>query len=218
MDLAIFWKGVLLGLGAAAPIGPVNVEIARRSVHAGWRAGMLVGGGASTVDVVYAALAALGLRMVSENVALTRVMAVAGAAFLAYLGAMSLLAARKSLLAEERQPQPAEGGGGDGAVPAEAPRRHYVTGVLMNCLNPMILVFWFLTPNLIVQSRPEAVPWACLGVAGGTMAWVAFFATLMAFAGTFSKRITERVADIAGGLMLLGFAIWSIWRVFVRPL
>ena len=31
--IGIFLKGVILGLGAAVPIGPVNVEIARRTLR-----------------------------------------------------------------------------------------------------------------------------------------------------------------------------------------
>ena len=33
-------NGVLIGLGAAVPIGPVNVEIARRTLRSGWAAGV----------------------------------------------------------------------------------------------------------------------------------------------------------------------------------
>ena len=56
MDLGLFARGVIFGLGAAVPIGPVNVEIARRTLRAGFRSGFFLGCGAVTIDVTYAIL------------------------------------------------------------------------------------------------------------------------------------------------------------------
>src|SRR5688572_28080260 len=77
--IALLWKGILLGLGAAAPIGPVNVEIARRSLRHGFRGGFLLGLGAVTVDVAYAVLASLGFRFVHDNPAVIFTLSLAGA-------------------------------------------------------------------------------------------------------------------------------------------
>ncbi|MGA2501211.1 MAG: LysE family transporter [Tepidisphaeraceae bacterium] len=61
---AAIGKGIILGLGAAAPIGPVNVEIARRTLRGGFPAGFFLGLGAVTVDVSYAILVSLSIRPV----------------------------------------------------------------------------------------------------------------------------------------------------------
>src|SRR5438067_13866243 len=84
--IGIFLKAVILGLGAAAPIGPVNVEIARRTLRGGFRAGFALGCGAVTVDVTYAVLASFSLRPVLSRPWLLNVIGIAGAALLAYLG------------------------------------------------------------------------------------------------------------------------------------
>ena len=39
VSLGLIAKGIALGLGAAVPIGPVNVQIARRTLRGGFGAG-----------------------------------------------------------------------------------------------------------------------------------------------------------------------------------
>ena len=47
MLFATLSRGILLGWGVAVPLGPVNVEIARRTLRGGFRAGFFLGMGAS---------------------------------------------------------------------------------------------------------------------------------------------------------------------------
>src|SRR5438309_11909723 len=86
-------NGVLFGLGAAVPIGPVNVEIARRSLRGGFWAGFALGCGAVSVDVTYAVLSSLSVRELAHHSKLMWPLTVAGAAFLLWLSFLSLRAA-----------------------------------------------------------------------------------------------------------------------------
>lgn len=204
MDAHPLLKGILLGLAAAAPIGPVNVEIARRAIRLGFRAGAALGAGAMTVDVAYLTLVALGFRFAANQPRLLQALGVAGGLLLVYLGIMCLRSARQSRLA-------------DAEKPIDHPSRHYLTGLLITALNPMTLAFWFLvTPGQTAGSK--AVLPLGLGVLIGTLGWALFFSALMTLAGSINKRRTEVLADIAGGLMLIGFGVYAIWRVFARPL
>src|SRR5215218_6063145 len=100
MDGGLFIRGILFGIGAAAPIGPVNVEIARRALRHGFAAGFALGCGAVTVDVTYAILASLSVtRLLQSDQASRRwfywPMTVAACGLLAFLGIMSLRGARE---------------------------------------------------------------------------------------------------------------------------
>lgn len=203
--LGMIWKGILLGLGAAAPIGPVNVEIARRSLRHGFWAGFLLGCGAVTVDVTYAVLVSVGVRPVLKNRTIAVAMGIGGAAVLVYLGVMCLIGAvreyKKPFLAEEKP----HGG------------RHYIEGLMMTAVNPMTLVFWLTIAGVagtLSNNPAQDLPWICLGVFTGAFSWVCFFTSLMTFAGRAAKRTTALVADLAGGVMLLGFAALAIGRVW----
>src|SRR5437764_198584 len=98
MDFGMLFRGCLLGIGAAAPIGPVNVEIARRTLRRGFRAGFALGCGAVTVDVGYAicvSLAGVGMRNLQMPPLASAALGLAGGALLAYLGISCLRHASK---------------------------------------------------------------------------------------------------------------------------
>lgn len=225
VTFALVIKGIILGLGAAVPIGPVNVEIARRTLKRGWGHGVGVGGGASSVDVIYAIVASLGWAPLIGNPTLVYILGTAGVVFLLYLAAMCFRGVIQSL-----RPAPALEGNGDNpapAVPAEIAGNDsgvissYLTGLFMNFLNPMILAFWFvvlpaLAAKLTEDPRRE-LPWMCLGVFLGTMGWVLSFSSVVAVLGRFKRGLWVTLTDAVGGVVLLGFALAAAVRL-VRPL
>src|SRR5690348_2386310 len=128
----------MLGIGAAAPIGPVNVEIARRALLRGFAAGFALGCGAVTIDVTYAVLSTFAFRAVLDYPRVLRFATIAGLVLLLYLGAGCLWAVvqhlRKDPLTRESEEKlPLTG----------SPAWAYGTGLLMTLLNPMTLLFWF---------------------------------------------------------------------------
>ena len=204
--MLMLWKGILLGLGAAVPIGPVNVEIARRALRHGFRGGFFVGCGAVTVDMGYAVLASLSVRPFLDRPRVLATLGMAGALLLAYLGMGCLISA--SRFGPNRLQE---------GSPIAKAHRGYVTGLLMTSLNPMTLAFWFVVvPGVAGQlsSNPgRDLPLICGGVFLGAFSWVCFFSLLM----SSMRRATGgmrgmRIADAAGGLMLLGFAAYAAYH------
>lgn len=201
----LFLKGVLLGLGAAVPIGPVNVQIARLALREGFVAGFALGCGAVTVDVFYAVLTSVGVEWLTRMPALEWALRAGGIALLTYLGLTCL---RGERLAWRSDPV--------GAPAAQVPRagrgvgRAYGTGLLMTLLNPMTLAFWFVAVPAIAGPITDGVagnlPVICSGVFVGTVCWVVFFAGTLAAAGRFRRNWWLAAADAAGGAALLVFA------------
>src|SRR5205085_11261811 len=85
--------GIMYGLGAAMPIGPVNVEIGRRTLRGGFRAGAALGCGAVTVDVAYALLYSVGVSRLTQYPPIYWTLSTAGVIVLAALGIRSLYSA-----------------------------------------------------------------------------------------------------------------------------
>ena len=83
----LFFRGFLIGISIAAPVGPIGVLCIRRTLAEGKLKGFLSGMGAASADMVYGAVAAFGLTIVTdlldENVFWLRI---AGGCFLLYLG------------------------------------------------------------------------------------------------------------------------------------
>ena len=205
---AIILKGLALGLGAAVPIGPVNVEIARRVLRNGFRNGFALGCGAVSIDVSYAVLSSLGLRPVLNRPALLWPLTIGGIGLLAVLGFLSLRSAASAIRADPLQEPPR----------ARSVHGAYLTGLLMTLLNPMTLAFWFVavpgTVGSITSDPARDLPVICIGVFVGTIAWVIFFCSLLGVLGRWRRPWWLAVADAVGGWMLLGFAAAGSWHVY----
>ena len=202
-------KGVALGLGAAVPIGPVNVQIARRALREGFWQAFALGCGAVTADVVYAVLTSLGVRRVFEMPAVEWTVRVGGILLLSYL---ALLCLRSEREAWRTDPIAGAGGrsGADSRQPRGSLRAAYVTGLAMTLFNPMTLAFWFVAVPALVGSVADDVaqelPLVGAGVFIGTVAWVVTFSAGLALAGRYRRNWWLAAADAAGGFALLVFA------------
>jgi L-lysine exporter family protein LysE/ArgO len=214
--LLLLINGVLLGLGAAAPIGPINVEIARRTLRFGRSAGFLLGCGAVTVDVAYAIVTSVTFLPVQRYPRVMAALSIAAAIFLTYLAYRCLRSALggHGTNGEEQQASSPTGG------PSKA--EHYATGLLLTALNPMTLGFWFVAvpgavANLTAGSRTD-LPLVCAGVFLGAFSWVCFFTWLVGHLKRFGGQRWLGWIDLAGGVMLLAFAVRVIWRLAASTL
>ena len=64
--LEVFIKGLIVGIGASIPLGPVGVLCIQKTISKGRFAGFFTGLGASISDTFYSALSLLGLFMVDS--------------------------------------------------------------------------------------------------------------------------------------------------------
>ncbi len=211
MRTILLLNGIAFGLGAAVPIGPINVEIARRSLRGGFLAGAALGAGAVTVDVGYTILYALGVARFTDHPMVYWPLAICGVGLLALMGLMSLRGARVA--------------GRDHLLdPSDRPSIHggYLTGVLMTATNPMTLAFWFTVLPAVVgrmTDRPrQDLPIICMGVFLGAFGWALAFSGLLSWAGRFRKPWWLTAADEVGGVMLLGLAGVALLRALHGPL
>jgi len=87
----IFFKGILVGLLMAVPVGPVGILCIERALLKGRRSGFLSGLGAATADGLYAAVGAFGLTIISSFITQhDLIIRLVGGAFILYLGLNSL--------------------------------------------------------------------------------------------------------------------------------
>ena len=229
-------KGVLIGLGAAVPIGPVNVEMARRTLRGGFLAGAALGVGAVSVDVAYATMTSLSVGRFLDRPAVAVPLAVGSVLLLGWLGLSCLRAAWGGTTA-------GQAGGttvGDGSAwpsgpplnkeaetrptlddqpfdpVAPSPARAYATGLVMTLVNPMTLAFWFtVLPSVAGPIPAKQLLWVAFGVFVGTISWVVAFSGTLSVLGKFRRDVWMRVTDTAGGVTLIAFAaaafLRSIW-------
>lgn len=64
--LALFLKGLIIGFAIAAPVGPIGVLCIQRSLHDGFKVGLMTGLGAALADGTYGLIAGFGLTAISS--------------------------------------------------------------------------------------------------------------------------------------------------------
>ncbi len=90
--LLLFFRGFLIGISIAAPVGPIGVLCIRRTLAEGKLKGFLSGMGAASADMVYGAVAAFGLTMITDLLVENKFwFQLIGGCFLLYLGIKTFL-------------------------------------------------------------------------------------------------------------------------------
>jgi threonine/homoserine/homoserine lactone efflux protein len=94
MEAVFFLKGLIIGFVIAAPVGPIGVLCARRTLMHGRRAGFFSGMGAATADAIYGFVAAFGLTLISDFLVGHQFsLRLVGGSLLCFLGVKSFAAA-----------------------------------------------------------------------------------------------------------------------------
>jgi threonine/homoserine/homoserine lactone efflux protein len=200
----------LMGLAAAAPVGPVNMLAIRRGMIGGWRHTLACGIGSVIGDLILFSLVLLGghyLLSDLSNPTLQTVLAAIGVIVLLPLGIYFLVRTVKEPL---RVHASAHQRRDDGAVPA-----HLVAdvadGTALTIFNSLTVAYWFgVTSNWLPFAHsvlgPSAPVWGILMAAAGMMTWFTALIVVVRFIPHRIGPIFFRLVNAALGLILLGFA------------
>ena len=197
-NLSLLLRGFLIGISIAAPVGPIGVLCIRRTLSDGKLMGFLSGMGAASADMVYGAVAAFGLTVVSNllvgNVFWLRLI---GGGFLLYLGVKTFLEKPADHAA-----QTAPKSGYFGA---------YLSTFFLTITNPMtILSFAAIFAGTMLVQKTNSPIFIVLGVFLGSAAW---WLTLSLGIGWMRDRLTS--AHMAwinriSGIIVAGFGIVAL--------
>lgn len=193
-----FWQAVLVGLGIAAPVGPIGLLTIRRTLEGGMTAGLATGLGAACADALYGALGAWGVQAaVAWLVGLRGPLALGGGALLLWMAWQTW----RAPLATGAAPQPS---GGDLL-------RHFAGTFALTLSNPAtILSFVAVFGALAGAGGAPASPGVMvMGVWLGSALW---WLALSAGVGRLRHALDDgwrRRINAASALLLAGFALWQ---------
>lgn len=209
---SLFGTGVIIGFAIAAPVGPVGVLCAQRTITRGPVAGLISGFGAAIADSIFGMIAAFGLSIVAEWIFEHQVwVRLIGGIFLLVLGIRILT---------KRQPQAAASAPSNGKVVG-----HFVSTFVLTITNPITILSFagiFAAFGVIERIATLAQGWVLVaGVLVGSSLWWLLIALT---AGLFRRWISHegmRYVSIASALIMLAFGVYalgSIVPVFVTLL
>src|SRR3990167_1452244 len=194
--------GVLLGMGAAIPIGPVNLEIIRRNLRFGTPYGVTTGLGACTADLTYLVLLCLGALFLLQYPDVLRATGMIGSLILAWFG-ISALRSKPIDIKEKNSPP--------------SLIRYTIEGYLITLINPYTILFCASISSQIsitAAMNEDAVLFAGSGVMIGSIGWVIFLNTLLHFTRSRLTATAIKWLNYIGGIILLSFAITGFLHAY----
>ncbi len=197
--------GFISGLLLSIPVGPVNLTIMNEGARRGFVWALLIGLGASVMEVIYCAIAFTGFSSFFQNRGIKATMEVFSFVFLLFLGFKFLLAKTVAApmhisKATDKIEERIEG--------KLHPHSAFMTGLVRVMANPGVLLFWIiLAANFMsrewVEPNLQGKLSCVTGVALGTGLW--FFALSFGVSrghGKFSERTLLKMEHFSGFMLL----------------
>jgi threonine/homoserine/homoserine lactone efflux protein len=196
VSLSTFLIFALASLALVLVPGPNHIYIAARGIAQGRAAGVASALGVETGTMVHIAAAAAGLSyVIARSATLFNVIKWAGVAYLIYLG-IRALTSRQELRTQDADPQPL--------------RKIFLEGVIVNVLNPKVILFFLAFLPQFVDPEAGAVPLQII-ILGSTLLVLGLITDLVyaAGAGALGRRMRNRSSLMSrlSGVIYLGLGI-----------
>src|SRR5437016_7093502 len=150
--------GMGIGLSLGAPPGPVNAIIASQTVTRSWRAGFLVGVGATTADTIFLVIAFLARTAVAGIGPYVPFIALLGAGVMVYFAWGAVRSWRRAQEILESKP--------------DEHAKSYMTGLSVNITSPYPILWWLTAGLVLINQLGPAV---LVGFFAGLLLWIPVF-------------------------------------------
>src|SRR5579885_1652321 len=190
MGLNYFLKGIFLGFAIAAPVGPIGILCIRRTLHYGRFSGLFSGLGAAVADVLYGAIAAFGMTLISDFLLANQGwLRVIGGTFLIYLGV-------RTFFTKPKEQEPIQ-------ISHKTLASDFLSTFLLTLTNPMtILAYLAIFAGLGLSNLQGDYPnaaWLVFGVfIGSALWWLLLSEGVTLFRKKVSKKVMAWINRIAG--------------------
>jgi len=174
-----FFLGLIIGIIASAPIGPVGLLTIQRTLTQGRFAGILSGAGAATADAFYGALAGLSLSVVSSFLTSARFWIHLSAGFLC------LWFGGRAIFFRPLRYTPTHQYSGRGLV------WNYISSALLTLANPLTILFFIVIFTTLRLDNPNTIR-LLLTVAGIFSGCLLWWTTLSLVTARLHNRLHSR--------------------------
>jgi threonine/homoserine/homoserine lactone efflux protein len=203
MDLDIFIQGMIIGMTLAVPVGPLSLVCIHRTISDGRLHGIFSGLGVATADSFYAAVAVLGLTIISGLILSYQGIFRCLATFILILiGIRVFLSDPMSL---DRSPE------------HESYHKDYLSLLIVALANPLTLVFYAaILPGfgIVVQNTgPVSSAGFVAGVFSGSATWWILLCGTLGSVRSSIQSSHLRLINRISGFMITCFGIALLFLV-----
>lgn len=196
--LSLFFEGFLLGLGAALPLGPINLLIMNEALKS-YKKALALGFGAMSADISYLLLIFYGITNYLEEPLLLNILGIIGGFFLSYL-AFLIFKGRNHHIGKKKPLKKA------------TLFSNYIKGYLLTLLNPYTVLFWLSVTSY--STTTHSLGATLVGMICAIMLWI----TIMPYF-IYKKRalISDKVSSIiavVSSFIILFFGLSLLFKTF----
>ena len=195
MEIVFFFKGLLVGILIAAPVGPVGTLCVQRTFTEGRLNGFISGMGATTADVIFGFIAAFGLTVISNFlIEQQEWLRLVGGLFVSFLGIKILFLNPKNRHIDRPS--------------GRSFLKSFLSAFVMTITNPitiLTLALMFAGLGLVVQNAQfGAASLMVFGVfIGSSIIWLALWGLTVTFREKFSLSKMAVVNKVAGMIIII---------------
>lgn len=201
MNFMYFLEGAGIGFSLAAPIGPVGILCVRRTLEHGARYGLVIGVSAASCDMVNSLVAAFGITLVSDFIALRQY-------WIRLVGGLVLLvigyrAFRTRPLADKV------------VKPPHGNTWNFFSTALLVFTNPLTFFAFAAAFAVIgvknVVGHPASGLLLVAGVFFGSLAWFVLLAGLVHFFKEKVMHVGLTLVNRVAGALLMACGVYALW-------
>ncbi len=198
--LTAFIEGFILGLGAAVPIGPINILIMTNALK-NYKNAVSIGFGAMSADITYLVLILLGMFAFIKNQTFQIILGLFGSLFLIYIAYLIFKNRDQEIHLDTSK-----------AIDKTKIVSNYLKGYSLTLLNPYTIGFW-ISVSAYISTKNLSFSWTLLGLFSGIFLWI----TIMPYAihktkHLFSQTMIKNISIAASGIILF-FAIGMLLHI-----
>lgn len=194
-----FLEGFLLGMGAAIPLGPINILIMNHALR-GYRGAVFIGFGAMSADILYLTLILFGIATFFNQPIVLNSLGLLGSMFLLYLAYLIFKGRNKALPIHKE------------ARHSKNLTRFYLQGFALTFISPYTVAFWLSIASYTTHKNLQPLM-TIMGMMSAILLWI----TLMPYFVHRSKhRISQRMAyffNLISSILLLGFGLSLLFNI-----
>ena len=205
IDLAV--RGMVVGIVASAPMGPVGVLTVQRTLNKGRWYGFATGVGAAASDLIYAMITGLGMSFVMdfiERPTTILYLKLVGSILLFCFGAYTYYC---------KPAEPHKASGKRGTL-----WHNMFTGFAITVSNPLIVILFlalFARVGFVVPDHPVEQAFGYLGVLTGAVVWWLCLTTALNRIGSRFEMGTIRLLNrLLGLLVMVGSCVGFFYTLF----
>jgi L-lysine exporter family protein LysE/ArgO len=196
---SIFFEGFVLGLGAALPLGPINILIMNAALKS-YKKAVALGFGAMSADISYLLLIVYGVTTYIEGTLFLNILSLFGACFLLYL-AFLIFKGRNKHIAKTTSKQ------------VSTLLSSYLKGYILTLLNPYTILFWLSITSY--STTTDSLGLTLFGMITAILLWITIMPYLVYVKRSLIPDSAATKIALVSSLLILFFAVSMFYKGLV---